>query len=261
MRAWSQNRAELIRQSEAIRRQQNQYQGLDARIKKRSAHLAAAVADFGAPTASENRSLAQLVADAERILAAAANDGEQRRAAEKELRRLETNRRQALESAAGAQEKLNAWEAQWTDAIAGVPLETTGTPAEANVILDLLTILAQQLHDVKQQRGRIAQIDDYAARFAEDVRTLTTEVAADSLSSPADQAAAALGQRLARAIADDQQYALLSKQLAAAEKGLQTALETIAETQSQLAALSAEAHCADPSELPAAEERAPIAPN
>ena len=166
--------------------------------------LAAEFADFSGGSTERQATLAELIAAGGQILSAAAKDAEERAALDKDYRTIERKRSQANDRLATAETSLNAWKSQWAEAIAGALIAASGAPGEANIILDLLATLAQQFHDVHELRGRIGEIDDYAARFTADVSALTAEIAPDSAHLPADRAAAALNERLAQAIADEQ---------------------------------------------------------
>jgi len=255
MRIWSRQHAELVQQSQALRRQQDRVKELEARIADRRGRLIGIFAAFDDIAIPDVATLEQLVGIAQRAHDAAAATAQRRRELGAESARLDKARKRAEDKLAAAQAKLSTWQTEWADAIADLPLDSTGGPGEANAVLDLMGQLGQQQRHIREKRRRITEIDRYAEQFAADVRELAAQAAPESNNAPIATLAADLAARLARAVAADDKRALLSRQLADEMHNLTAARSTIEKTQSHLAALCGEAKCASAADLPGAEQR------
>lgn len=155
---------------------------------------------------------------------------------------------------ADAQQSIQRWQAEWTEAVAAIGLTGEEPPAQAHAVLQTIQEISETSKEIAALERRVEGIDRDNRLFEERVQQVLESMSVQ-LDMPTEQAVIELHRRLEAAAQQQtkldewtQQRQLLGVQL---EK-LQAA---IVHWRSALAGLCHQAGCAQPDELPEAEER------
>lgn len=148
-----------------------------------------------------------------------------------------------------------AWRGAWSQRMERIGLEADSSPDQANVYVDKIRELQQHLKDARVLRTRIEGIDRDAAHFAEAVDALARRVAPDVVGIAPAEATERLNARLREARALDQAKRSLLGQINEEQQALEDATRALEAARITLEALCRDAGCAEPAELPAAEQR------
>jgi uncharacterized protein YhaN len=255
MLAWTRQHASLCQHAKTVRRLLKETQRLENRLDQHSAKLRDEIEAVSTDALDLGASLHALINEADHRLAIISEATEACKQLARDVDRLERELDSSRLRAAEAQCTYDEWHLQWKQATEGLPLQPGHGPAEATVLLDLISCLSQQLRDAGTVRARITQIDDWTAQFVQYVSDLTARLSPDLAILSVDQAAAELNARFQKATTAAAKRDVLTGQLEAERANLQTARETTEDMQREMAALCREAGCPSAEGLPQIERR------
>ncbi len=255
MRAWRGEATELARAAHELRQLGAEVDRLEERITAARRALEAPLSEAGAAAPAPEESLAALVDRAEEFL-----DETRRRVSRREelvqglaqlradLREAEVRRRQ---DAAG----FDAWRQAWAEAMETLGLPADATPPQANEVLGALGTLAQKRQEAESLGGRIAAIEDDAARFRSDVEAMAARLAPEFADRSAEEIVVALGRRLQQARQAAERRDELKRDRATTKQNHDRADEQFRQAHRELEDLCAAAGCSSFEELAEAQRR------
>ena len=140
--------------------------------------------------------------------------------------------------------------------MARIGLEADATPEQAEIFLNKINELLEQLSERRNHQSRIRGIDRDAEEFARDVKTLAARIARDLIDRPTSELARELAQRLRNAQADAKQSSTLwPATLARRRRACRAAEAQHEQARVSLERLCNEAKCVDFGDLVEAERR------
>ncbi len=255
MREWMGRHSTLVSSAAAVRERRADVEELDGQIRRFHDLLNARLRELGETNTPADQPLAAVVVQCDNL---AKNIEERARTAgqlRKDLARCQRELRQAEETATAAANRLDAWQAQWTEAVKSLGLAADASPAQANARLETIKSLFDELRNANEASGRIRQMKQYLDDFDRKVRGLAAQVAPDLIDVPADQAVGEIHRRCQTAGEQRRKLDDLEKQLTGQSDVLRKAETAIQGRRQELERLCQEAHCSDPPELPEAERR------
>lgn len=174
---------------------------------------------------------------------------------QRQLTQLDADRARAQRERDETSERLATWRRSWADAVAPLGRGATLTVPEAQATLRVLDELEVKQHEVADLRKRVDGIDRDARLFADDVAALVARLAPDLVGREADLAAEELLRRHREGVTARDKGEELARRLDAFAATRRSAVSRLAQAQGKLDRLAADAKCARPEELPAAERR------
>jgi uncharacterized protein YhaN len=205
--------------------------------------------------AADGEALSELVSRTRAILAAEDDRLRRRAELEREQARLRSELTAAEARRRSDEADLARWQAEWARAVAPLGVGADARPAEATAVIEELTRLFDHLREADILHQRLEGIERDAEGFRRKVALLAGELAPELARAPAEEAVLEMQRRLTAAREAQSRRSELGRQIETAEERLQRAAATIADARAELSALCAEAGCATPADLPAAERR------
>jgi uncharacterized protein YhaN len=255
MRAWVRKHECLLAQARTIQHHRERVAGLDAQIEQARRELNQRLLSLGEPAGGPDETLAALLDRCLEIVERLKTVESQRQQLTKELGALERKRDQARTEADQAEQKLRQWQAEWSEAMAQLHLDSAATPSQANAVLGCLGNLFDLLGKADSHRQRIDGIDRDSRQFTTDVRDVAERLGRDLDRCPVEQAAAELNAGLNRGRAAQAKLDALTKQRLTADDKLTQARRTVAECHDHLEVMRREAGCPTIEGLGEAEQR------
>lgn len=255
MRAWTRKHEALLTQVRTIQNQRERVAGLEHQIDQSRRELNQHLSHLGAPAAGPHETLTALLDQCLEVVERIKTVEGRRQELNKKLVTLENDRVQARGAAKNAEGKLRQWEAEWSEAMTHLGLDTDASPSQANTVLEYLRDLFDKLGKAEAHRQRIEGIDHDSREFTADVCALTGRLAPDLSRCPVEQATVELNARLTRARTARAKLDALDRQRITANEKLGKARATINECQGRLEVMCREARCAALAELAEAEQR------
>lgn len=197
-----------------------------------------------------------LVERAARRLAEVRQDQERRRSQHLRIEELGLRLQQQEARAKEAVRRLEAWQAQWRQALSTLHLPQEMPPDEVQAVLGELTELARVADDARDKQRRIDGIDRDSRQLEELVRSLVERHAPDLRSLEPLEAAQALVQRVREVRQIERDRARLEAELREKRRAASEARRLGDEAWSRIESLVQRAGVRDPAELPRVEAEA-----
>ncbi|MBX3437681.1 MAG: AAA family ATPase, partial [Planctomycetaceae bacterium] len=258
MRSWRTQQQALVGLATEMREREADLQRLITRRDAFRSDLHQCLEALGRPASGEPSSLSQTLDDCQEIAGKIRLENQTRERLEQEQDKLRGQRPSAEREADEARERLDAWRAQWADAVTVLGLGREATPTEANTVIETIDELLQLLDEAAKLEVRIRGIDEDADQFQKSVRNLLEQVAPDlldTLAQSVNQSVDDLVDRLNRAMKDQTKVDGWQEQLQGLRTSRRDATARREESQQALDALCTQAGCQSPEELPHAEEK------
>lgn len=255
MREWMGRLSILVSSAAAVRVRRTDVEELDGQIRQFHDLLTARLRELGAPQPPADQPLGAVVVQCDNV---AKNIEERARAVgqlQRDLARYQRELRRAKETATAAANRLDTWQAIWTEAVKPLGLTANASPAEVSARLEAIKRLFDEMRNANESRGRIRQMKAYLDEFERRVGTLVAQVAPDLRDVPTDQAVGAINRRCQAAGEQQRKLGDLEKRLTEQSDALRQAEIAIKGRRQELDSLCQEAHCSDSRELPEAERR------
>lgn len=211
---------------------------------------------LGSTEASADLGLDGLVERATRRLAEARQDRERRRSHRLRMEELAVRLRQQKARAKEAEARLEAWQAEWQEALSALRLPPEMPPDEAQAVLGELTELARVAEDARDKQRRIEGIDRDSRQLGELVRSLVERHAPDLQTLEPLEGAQALVMRVRDVRQVERDRARIEGELAEKRRASNDAKRLGDEAWSLLESLVQRAGVRDPAELPRVEAEA-----
>ena len=173
---------------------------LGAALATARSTLASALAKEGG--AEEGASLARMEQLAKRAIAARERAAAELAKLEAEREATERERDRAARDKSAFERDFADWRAQWSTCTRALGLPDGASPEQVGAALEAIAQLARAEDDADKLRRRLAGIDRDAAQFVADVHAVCESCAKDLLARPAEEAVAALVDRVGRAKED-----------------------------------------------------------
>jgi uncharacterized protein YhaN len=255
MRAWARQHEALLTQVRAIHQQREQLDRLGQQIDVSRRELTQQLQSLDEPTAGLDETLTALLDRCLEVAERIARVESRRQQLQSAIATLEKDLCQARTAAKTAEDKLHQWQAEWSEAMTHLGLDTHASPSQANTVLECLYDLFDKLGKTESHRQRIEGIDQDSRDFAAEVRELTGRIAPDLNRCPVEQATVELNARLTRARTARAKLDALDRQRVTANERLAEARAMIGQCHARLDVMCREARCSTIDELAAAEER------
>jgi uncharacterized protein YhaN len=249
MAGWLVRHARLVEELELLEGVRGEREEHEQRARLLAGGLASALGE------TADRSLDEWIAIAEQA------DDENRwqrselrrlRKREEELDRETQELDRALE---GVRADLDAWRADWAEAMLELGLDHDAEPEEAEAVLGVLAELRVALDKVRSHEERIHGIDEDAEAFAATVRAVQQACAPDDTALPVEEGARQLRRRLDEGREARNARSDVEGQIEEKETELGEAREKLEDAERVLAELVLLADVEGPEGLPAVEER------
>ncbi|WP_343217778.1 ATP-binding protein, partial [Desulfatitalea alkaliphila] len=254
MRAWAAAMAALREKAADWRTRGEQARRQAADLEAVRRRLAGALADAGRAAAGD-APLATLLPMAKALLAEQEKLHNERANLERELAARQGELEEAVSQCKALDDALADWKTQWGRAVAAIGLDVEDDPAVALAVIEAIRQARAKIEEADTLGKRLDGMDRDAAAFAEQVGTLTAQLAPELATEAPETAAAGLTARLAAAREERSKRQTLLEMKKQAEAARDQARETIARNQAQREALCRQADCDDPARLPAVEQR------
>jgi len=255
MQLWLRSHNTLVDKAAELRERQTKADATQAEIAVHVVKLDRLLLNMGESPTKGDKSLADLVKKASRIIA---NEDKHRRSQEqltKETRQRSQDLADAMLKVESSEKELARWQEDWEKAVRPLGLDADAIPPQASAVMNGLKDLFDKLKDADILQKRIEGIDRDQVQFAAKVLDLANTVAADLKELTPEAAAAELHTRLTRARRAESQRQTLRDQLQREKKRLDKSIQAIAGTESRLESMCREAGCSSYDDLPGAEKR------
>jgi uncharacterized protein YhaN len=153
MREWMGRHSTLVSSAAAVRERRADVEELDGQIRRSHDLLNARLRELGETETPADQPLAAVVVQCDNL---AKSIEERARAAgqlRKDLARCQRELRQAEETATAAANRLDAWQAQWAEAVRPLGLAADASPAQANARLETIKSLFDELRNANEASG------------------------------------------------------------------------------------------------------------
>jgi uncharacterized protein YhaN len=255
LRAWLHQRTEVVQLFEGVDELRQTLEPLEQTFNSRRASLSRAMDELGEQLSTSDCDLAELLEKAEAVIKRHDDLSQKRANLETKLATARAERATSELSLGTTQAELAAWRIEWSTMMARIGLEAEATPEQAEVFLNKINELFENLTDRRSHLSRIRGIDRDAEQFAQYVMKLAARITHDPTDHPAGERARELALRLRDAQADAQRSTTLSQQRQRDEASLSAAEIQRQEARICLERLCKEAGCIDFEELAEAERR------
>jgi len=253
MTAWLQQHATIVEQGRETGRLGERIGAIEEKIETHRRRIRHAMGQLDATMEADETSLLALLDQAEQVLDVTRAWNARRGELERDLERLDRQRRRYEAVLAEAERKWSAWQHAWKQATAGLPAGIDVGPDEVGDLLERFNQLERDLDMAEKERGRLREIDDYARTFRADARALARHVLPQrSFEAPEEELAAAMLARYHTAKEMDQEVRRLETECRQRRDVAEEAVAQVRACQKQLDGLCAEAACNDVRGLPEA---------
>ncbi len=255
MRPWLAQHQRLVEQSQAIRKQQAVIGELQKRIDAGVRELQMALHAGAVKTLPSDLSLARLLQEAQTAVRRADQLARKREQLSKQLEDACSQLQSQQQSTGRAAEKLDAWRAQWSAAIAPLGLPADALPEQASAVLDEIKELFDKLKEAADKQQRIAGIASRGQAFEIEVRRLCERVAPDISLGDVSSAVEQLLTRLKQAASSAEKHEQWNRQRQECQAELEAAQSRLSQAAAELQMLCQEAGCKSAEELLPAESK------
>lgn len=256
LRSWLGKRLKVVELAEQCRETSREVARLE---QERNGHLQEVERALRAaklPMPEEVRSLEQLLDHAEQLVKAAEKQARERQKLSEERERLREEVEEATERARVAKAELAAWREQWGQRMSRLGLEEDASPEQANLYLDKIRELFDQLKEARNFEQRIDGIERDIKKFEERARGAAIRLAPELADEEGEKQAQALAERLREAERFSQERDQISGLLKKEEQAFEKARKAVALAEFELQQLMEEAGCKEVEELPSAVRQA-----
>ena len=156
------------------------------------------------------------------------------------------------------EEALKSWQKMWGEAVDRLGLDVSALPGEADTVLGGMQSLFDLIDQAGTMQGRIQAMEKDAEEFSIWVSNLCTRLAPDLKKMAPEVAAAALSERLDRALADTARFQELEKQHISLKASIQSEHLIVDESEAKLSDMCREGGVGSYEELPEVEERSDL---
>lgn len=254
MLEWLSARRELLALCETIRQQEKAVEAITRAGSDSAREIVTSLREAGTPIDAEMK-LQTAKTRAEAFIEEAETLRRRHSDAQKAIQRLTQDVRSSESALEDAKSHHKTAQKAWKDALAPLGLQFIPTVKQADAILDDLTELFGHIDSIAAKSQQLAAIDRDYAQYAEEVKHLVNELAPDLSELSALDAAARLGERLAKARMDSEKHDMLTSQLKDKEREQAASHVRFTEASATLDTMCAEAGVDSPGDLAAAEER------
>ncbi len=255
MRSWLDRHASLAELTIQLRDKETTRVGLLAEIERHRERCSRLLADLDAPVATAKESLAELLQRAEHLAAdlgaVETKHSQMHRDSEKAANEIQIRQ----ETLVKCEHSLQAWRAQWGQAVRPLGLDAEAGCTEAEAMLGGLSRLFHQLDTARSDQNRIDHIGSDASQFAAEVAELVNSCAPDLAGMAPDAAAAELVNRLTKGKEARRDRDNLDARLRQLHKELEELQRDQEDAQTTLARLQTQAEVDTPEALETAEQR------
>jgi chromosome segregation ATPase len=258
MRQWAADFRMLAEKASETLKRTAQCDALGAEIETGFAALSHCIETFSEPPATPGETLSALNRRVRRIAEVEEELARRRDELGREGQRLSSELETLTLHLKANEGERARWQQAWAQAVKPLGLEAAARPAEAQAVMEELASLFEKLQRAEVEQKRMDGIDRDAEAFRLKVATLAAAVAEDLGGRPAEEAALELQRRLTRAKEAHAKRLALQKQVEQAQAKLRKSTDSIAEIESLLRGMCAEAGCNKPADLPEAERRSDL---
>ena len=255
MRRWLQIHQEFLRKTESLRQSRARVQNLRNRISRHISAVSNALKREGKPVPVEVTRLDALLEYAEKLLENAAEMERER----KTLRERMTKSGISVESALNEQqqvvENLDSWNREWRAVLEDAGLQTGMSPKEANMVVESIRKLQENVKLSHSSRERVEKMTDYVQRFDKRVREMAGRWTPDLTDAPTEQVVSELNARLSRSQKNAASLEQISRQFKEKRKTFEALLHQMAEHKSAIHEMCTSAGADSPEDLETAENR------
>lgn len=216
--------------------------------------LALGLQALGEPAAAEE-GLSGLVRKARQLVEKEVGINRKAEELSRERERLAAESRLARSRLESLEDDRRRWQQQWEQAVQPLGLGSGTRPAEAGAVMEELKNLFDKLREAEVLQQRIEGIDRDAAEFRAKVAALSGAVAPELAARPAEEAAGELQRRLTAGREAQSKRHALEEQIGQEQARRRAADGAVAEIESRLQAMCAEAGVKDSDALSEAERR------
>ncbi|AGA28699.1 ATP-binding protein [Singulisphaera acidiphila] len=258
LRSWLDKRDKAIEALGKLRAGQAEVERFDHQIQEQSERLSATLAELGETSSAPDERLAPLIERALALIAKHEALIRRRERFETDLAKEQADLEEAEQSLAKIEADQENWRGPWAESMSRIGLEREATPAQANVFIQKVRELRDQVRKANEFRSWIRGIDRDGEQFAHDVAALALRVAPDLADQPPDAVVGTLSARLRSAREDDQSLRSHRDRIEAENKALEVAEQSQVEARLELGDLCRQANCATAEDLPQAEQRSSL---
>lgn len=257
LRSWLAKREKTLEMLAKVRAGRAEVEQIERLMAEHAARLTIALVELGAKPTAEERWTA-LIDLAHGLLTKSETVTRRRERLEAELAKEVVDLEDAERALAKVEADRDEWRAPWAESMSRIGLEPEATPEQANIFVQKVRDLRDQIRKASEFRSWIRTIDRDAELFARDVAAVVRRVAPDlegQEQETPDVVVGTLQARLRTARDDDRNVRSLREQIAVETEALDAAEQSRAEALLELGGLCREASCATVEELPEAERR------
>lgn len=255
LRSWLDKRDKAIEALGKLRAGQVEIERLDRQIREQSERLTAILSALDEAPAAPDERLASLIERALALISKHETVIRRRERLETDLIKEQTDLEEAEQSLARIEADRDGWRGPWADSMGRIGLEPDATPAQADMFIQKVRELRDQIRKAGEFRSWIRGIDRDGEQFAKDVAALALRVAPDLTDEAPDEVVGTLNARLRSAREDDQALRAHREQIEGEQQALENAERSQAKAQFELGDLCRQANCATADDLPLAEQR------
>jgi uncharacterized protein YhaN len=255
LRAWLRQREQAVQLLEKVEEIRQNLEPLEQTFQTKLAAIRRILDQMGEPISTANLELNDVLEQADALINRHDNLSRKRTQFETKLATARTELANSELSLQTADADLAAWRSEWSMMMARIGLEPDATPEQAEIFLNKINDLLEQLSERRNHQSRIRGIDRDADEFAQDVKSLAARIARDLIESPTSELARELAQRLRDAQSDAKQSTTLGQQRQREHEVLGAAEIQYEQARVCLERLCEEARCTDFGELVEAERR------
>jgi len=253
MRAWLTRQVALVAEAREVRERRHVVEEMQKLIAEHAQELSQALVELGEPGHGASESLSALLQRSQACLQRFRDTTQQRTNLEKETRRLGAEHDKAVRERDKAQRELEAWQADWDQAITPLGVPSESTVEEVNAVLETLNALFTTVDESTDLRLRAEKMQRHVDQFNADVAALVRSFAPALKGLPPDLAVNQLQALLSKAQQDAVRRQSIENQIEDEQKAFQAAEREISDVNTELQALMKKAHCSDLGALEDAE--------
>jgi uncharacterized protein YhaN len=255
MSTWLQRRSSILTRLRAVRGNENEARDLLAKAGTAMEELQRCLAEIGENGTPISPSLAGWCSLAEQMVERQDNLTKQRERLTAQVQESEVALAATEARVNKARAGLEDWQTRWAAVMDRLRLAPDADPAAVQDVIRVREELSAQSQTASDRTNRIEGIARDRSVFLEQVRALLEVVAPELLSMPELDAVGKLHGRLSQTKQQQELRHGKEKDLEREQKTLATAEHHSKQEESRLAALTAEAQCETPDDLPALIEK------
>ncbi len=255
MRPWIQKQSALVQRAQALRAHEQEVECAETRIAVLISEITAALRQMGEKEPEPAMTLDALLDYSQGVLDGSDRSNAERQKLETTMADTERDLTDAESKAREAEERIDAWQSQWLEAVKEIGLESLDSPDVANQLLDRIQDLAKKTEEIARARKRIEAIQRDSKAFSRRAQETAGRVAPDLLDLPPETIASQLNARLASGREDEASRKQLRTQYREKEAELAEAEDAIRSAERELEEMCVLAKCGRMEELEPVERR------